>query len=233
MIARSLFALAVAISVLTGGVTIAAAAEQESAIARGGRLYDNWYKEKKMDRPEKAHPAYPATGKYPKQSWRCKECHGWDYRGKDGVTAKTDHEIGVKGINGAMGKDPAAIAALLRDKTHAYAPDQLNDKDVQDLALFVAKGQMDTAKFIDPASGKPKGNAAKGEIYYNTLCAGCHGLDGKKVSTGIPLGQAAENPWDMLHKSFNGLPAEAMPALRSLDPSVASDTVAYTQSLPK
>ena len=235
MIFRSLIAVAVIVMTMGGGTVgnSAGAAELESAIARGGRLYDNWYKEKKLDRPEKAHASYPADGKYPKQSWRCKECHGWDYRGKDGANAKTDHNIGVKGINAVAGKDPAAIAAVFRDKTHGYTAEQLNDKDVQDLALFVAKGQMDTAKFIDLASGKPKGNPAKGEVYFNTLCAGCHGFDGKKVSTGVPLGQAADNPWDMLHKAFNGLPAEAMPALRSLDPNIAADTVAYTQSLPK
>ena len=28
---------------------------------------------------------------------------------------------------------------------------------------------------------KVKGNADKGEVYFNTVCAGCHGLDGKKL----------------------------------------------------
>jgi cytochrome c553 len=233
MIARRLSVLAAAVALIAAswGSTPASAAEIESAMARGGKLYDNWYKELKVERPDSAHPSYPASGKYPKQSWRCKECHGWDYKGKDGMIAKGDHNVGVKGIQGAAGKDPAAIAAVIKDKTHAY--DKLSDKDVADLALFVSKGQQDMAKFIDLAAAKPKGNAAKGEIYYNTLCAGCHGVDGKKVSTGAAVGALKDDPWQLLHKSLNGQPAEAMPALRSIDLSVAADIVAYAQSLPQ
>ncbi|MGE5504866.1 MAG: c-type cytochrome [Actinomycetota bacterium] len=233
MIVRRLSILTAALAaVLAGWIAApASAAEVESSIARGGRLYDNWFKELKVERPDAAHPAYPASGKYPKQSWRCKECHGWDYKGKDGAFGKNDHNVGIKGINGAAGKDPGAIVAILKDKNHQF--DKLSDKDAQDLAMFVSKGQQDMAKFIDAAAGKPKGNAAKGEVYFNTLCAGCHGLDGKKVSTGAAVGALKDDPWQLLHKAFNGQPAEAMPALRSLDPAIAADIVAYAQSLPQ
>lgn len=233
MNARRLFVLAAAAVTAIGWFNQpASAAEIESAIARGGRLYDNWYKELKVNRPDDAQPSYPATAKYAKQSWRCKECHGWDYKGKDGAYGKGDHNVNVKGISGAAGKDPAAIVAVLKDKTHAYG-DKLAAKDYEDLALFVSKGQADVAKFIDPATSKPKGNVAKGEVYYNTLCAGCHGMDGKKVSTGAAVGALKDSPWELLHKSFNGQPAEAMPALRSLDPSVATDIITYAQTLPQ
>lgn len=222
MNARRLF---VAVAALSAIATMASAAEIETSIARGGRLYDNWYKETKTNRPDSNHPSYAATGKKGKQSWRCSTCHGWDYKG--------DKDTGVKGINGAAGKDAAAIVAILRDKTHAYTPDLLNDKDAGDLALFVSKGQIDMGKFIDAAASKPKGNAAKGEVYYNSLCGVCHGADGKKVSTGMPLGQAAEFPTAVLHKALNGQPAEAMPMLRAFDHNVSADVVAYIQQLPK
>ncbi|MGE5548588.1 MAG: cytochrome c [Solirubrobacterales bacterium] len=226
MNARRLFAAAAALAAMVAGWSATvSAAEIESTIARGGRLYDTWYKEIKANRPDNPHPSYPAAGKKAKQSWRCVTCHGWDYKG--------DKELGIKGIAGAAGKDPAAITAILRDKTHAYPTDMLNDKDAADLALFVSKGQIDLAKYVDPASGKPKGSTAKGEIYYNTLCGVCHGPDGKKVSTGMPLGQAAEFPTAVLHKAYNGQPAEAMPMLRAFDNTIASDIVAYIQQLPK
>ena len=61
--------------------------------------------------------------------------------GKDGAYAKGGHASGIKGINGAAGKDPAAIAALLRGQPHGYTEAQLSAKDVSDLALFVSKGQ--------------------------------------------------------------------------------------------
>lgn len=217
-----------------GGLLPASAAETESAMSRGGRLYDKWFAENKAAKPGDDHAAYPHKGgKYGKDtSWRCKECHGWDYRGKDGAYAKGGHATGIVGIRAAAGKDPAAIAASLRDKPHGFTKEQLSDKDVADLALFVSKGQVDMTKYID-AAGKPKGDGAKGEIYFNTLCAGCHGTDGKKVSNAPPLGSVADNAYEMLHKVMNGQPAEAMPSLRALDPQISVDLVVHLQTLPK
>lgn len=212
---------------------IAAAAETESAIARGGRLYDKYFKENNTAKPDADHPAYPHKGgKYGKDSsWRCKECHGWDYKGKDGAYASGGHATGIKGIQGAAGKDPAAIASVFRDTTHGYSEKQLSAQDANDLALFVSKGQIDMSKYI--ADKKAKGNAAKGEVYFNTLCAGCHGKDGKKIKDAPPLGSVADNPYEMLHKVLNGQPGEAMPALRALDPQIAVDIVSYLPQLPK
>lgn len=222
--------LALAIAVLP---TAASAAEEASAIARGGRLYDKWFQESKAAKPGDDHPSYPVKGgKYGKDtSWRCKECHGWDYKGKDGAYAKGGHATGIKGITGAAGRDPGAIAAILRDKVHGYSEAQIPAKDATDLALFVSKGQVDTAKFI--ADGKPKGDGAKGEAYYNTMCAGCHGVDGKKITTGPALGSVADNPYEMLHKVMNGQPGEPMPSLRALDPQISVDIVVHLQTLPK
>jgi thiosulfate dehydrogenase len=211
------------------------AAESESVIARGGRLYDKWFTENKTTKPAADHPAYPHKGgKYGKDvSWRCKECHGWDYRGKDGAYAKGAHATGIKGISAAAGRDPKDIAAIIRDKTHGYTEAQIPQADAQALALFVSKGQIDMTKYVDAATGKPKGDGAKGEAYYNTLCAGCHGLDGKKVQNAPPLGSVAGNAYEMLHKILNGQPSEAMPALRALDTQVSVDIAVHLQTLPK
>ena len=219
---------------LTASINVSAA-ETESAIARGGRLYDKYFKENNTAKPDADHASYPHKGgKYGKDtSWRCKECHGWDYKGKDGAYASGGHATGIKGINGAAGKDTAAVVAILKDAKHGYTDKQLSAKDMEDLALFVSKGQVDMAKYIDAATKKPKGSAAKGEVYFNTLCAGCHGTDGKKVKDGPPLGSVADNPYEMLHKVMNGQPGEGMPALRALDPQIAVDIVSYLPQLPK
>lgn len=224
-----LVALALAMAALAGQ---AVGQETESAIARGGRLYDKFFAENKAAKPTADHPAYIKDGKYGKDnSWRCKECHGWDYKGKDGAYAKGSHFTGVKGIQGAAGKDPAAIAALLRDKNHGYTEAQLSAKDASDLALFVSKGQGNLAKYLDPTN-KVKGDAGKGEAYFNTLCAGCHGTDGKKVKDGPPLGSVADNGAEMMHKLLNGQPGEAMPALRAIDHQIAADLALYLTKLP-
>jgi cytochrome c2 len=230
---RFLLALSAAVLSVGLGSSAAFAAETDSAIARGGRLYDKYFGENKTAKPTTDHPSYIKDGKYGKEnSWRCKECHGWDYKGKDGAYAKGGHATGIKGINGAAGKDPAAIVAMLRDKAHGYTEAQLSAKDASDLALFVSKGQSDLAKYLD-ASNKSKGDGAKGEAYFNTLCAGCHGVDGKKIKDGPALGSVADNGAEMMHKVLNGHPGEAMPAMRALNHQYSADIAAYLTKLPK
>ncbi len=88
---RAVIVLTVTLAIGAAAVTISGTAGSEeslSSIVRGGRLYDNWYKEIKEPPPTVPHPAYPADKKYAKDSgasWRCKECYGWDYRGRDGA----------------------------------------------------------------------------------------------------------------------------------------------------
>ena len=233
-------ALRIAVILLCGALagTIAnpaAAAETVSAIARDARLYDKFFAENRSAKPETNHPAYAnKAGKYGKDaSWRCKECHGWDYRGKDGAYAGGSHATGIVGITAAAGKDPAAIVAVLRNATHSYTARQLSDHDANDLALFVSKGQVDPTKYIDTTTKRAKGDAAKGEVYFNTVCAGCHGVDGKKVKDAPALGSVADNAAEMLHKVLNGQPGENMPALRALDPQISVDIVSYLPQLPK
>ena len=230
---RSAFAAAVVLVAALAGSAVVSAAETESSIARGGRLYDKYFGENKAAMPTTDHPSYIKDGKYGKEnSWRCKECHGWDYKGKDGAYAKGGHATGIKGISGAAGKDPATLAALLRDKTHGYTEVQLSAKDATDLAMFVSKGQGNLAKYVD-ATNKVKGDGGKGEAYFNTLCAGCHGVDGKKVKDGPPLGSVADNGAEMMHKLLNGQAGEAMPALRALDHQISADIAVHLTTLPK
>lgn len=232
---RFALSLSVAAVLVIVGAPQSHSAEVESAIARGGRLYDKWFAENKTEKPGDDHPAYPHKGgKYGKDaSWRCKECHGWDYRGSEGAYAKGGHATGIKGIRAAAGKDAKEIAAMLRQPPHSYAESQLPAKDIDDIALFVSKGQIDMTALIDVATGKPKGDGAKGEVYFNTLCAGCHGVDGKKVANAPPLGSVAGNAFEMMHKILNGQPAEAMPALRAIDHQIAVDIAVHLQTLPK
>ncbi|MEE8366406.1 MAG: c-type cytochrome [Gammaproteobacteria bacterium] len=211
--------------------------EQESAMARGGKLYDKWYKVIDVDPPKQSHPAYPADKKYaakPKANWRCKECHGWDYKGVNGAYASGKHSTGIKGIDGMFGADPAKIIAVLKDSTHGYA-DKLGHDDFHDLALFVSKGQVDMSKYIDYASKSPKGgDAHQGAAYYNTICAGCHTKDGNKPKDmDKTLAKQMGNPQEVMHKILNGQPAEKMPALRALDRQIILDIMAHLKTMPK
>ncbi|MDH5355758.1 MAG: c-type cytochrome [Gammaproteobacteria bacterium] len=212
-----------------------------ASIARGGRLYDHWQKETGAQPPTSRHPAYPrqAPGATkPLTNWRCKECHGWDYKGLDGAYGRGSHRTDIKGIRALAGSEPQEVMALLMDRNHRYhgsrwfqAP--LDLQDLIDLANFVSYGQIDMDEYIVPISGIAKGNPEQGKDDFNALCATCHGKNGKDLATGRDIGDVArKNPWEALHKIRNGHPDEAMPALHALDMTFLVDILAHAQTLP-
>ncbi len=220
----------------TAIVSPVSAEEMQGSIARGGKLYDKWFKVIKAEKPKDTHSAWPAsnTKKKGNTTWRCKSCHGWDYQGKDGAYASGSYKTGIKGIGAMAGADVAKIIAVLNDSTHKLAG-KMDDGDYKDLAMFVSRGQVDMSKYIDSAAKMPKGgDAAKGASYFNTMCAQCHGKDGtlpkdmKKT-----LAKQMGNPWEVMHKILNGQPAEQMPALRALDHQIVVDIMAHLSTLPK
>lgn len=79
----------------------------EWTIAAGGRIYDNWWEALDREEPEGTNPAYPASGKQEgPATWRCKECHGWDYQGADGIYRQGSHFTGIKGVMGVAARSP-------------------------------------------------------------------------------------------------------------------------------
>lgn len=229
--------IGVGVAVAIGGLMaagIAAAEVDQGSIARGGKLYDKWYKVVKAEAPADSHPLYPAEAKYadkPDANWRCKECHGWDGLGAEGAYKSGKHATGIKGINGMAGGDPAAVVALLKAPEHGYG-DKLSDADMMDLANFVVSGPIDLAPLVDLETKASKGDAEAGKQVFNTVCAGCHGPDGKLPKDMPPLGSLVGNPQEVMHKIFNGQPGEVMPALRAIDHKVAADVLAYLATLP-
>ncbi|MEE8393167.1 MAG: hypothetical protein V3R66_02390 [Rhodospirillales bacterium] len=210
------------------------------AIARGGRLYDNWMVEMLHDQPRENHPAYPEVGRkrgFP--TWRCKECHGWDYKGAEGAYGKgSNHYTGIKGIRGVVGRDYREIVSILTDKTHGYAEKHLSHAAQEMLAMFLSKGQIDMDRYIDPATKKAHGDIKRGGQLYQTICVVCHGFDGKEInfkSDKYPqyAGTVCKrNPWESLHKIRFGQPGVGMMALANQDVKSLVDILAYCQTLP-
>lgn len=209
------------------------------AIARGGQLYDKWYAVTEATPPEATHPAYPVESK--KQgaaTWRCKECHGWDYKGRDGTYGSGSHYTGIKGVRGVAGIDPARIREIIMDKTHAFTNDTIPPGAVEKLALFLSFGQVNMDRYIDRETKTASGNVARGAAFFQTICAVCHGFDGKEMNfrdADEPeyVGTVArQNPWEALHKIRFGQPGVGMVALTVLDIQDHVDILAYTQTLP-
>ncbi len=204
-----------------------------ASIANGGRLYDDWQVHTGGQRQALPHPAYPPKAYYASaasETWRCKECHGWDYQGNQGQYAKGNHATGIKGVRAFAGADPETIMRTLQSSSHLYGA-VLQHRDLQDLANFVSYGQVDMDGIIDPRSGLSRGDATRGAAHYRTMCASCHGLEGRFVAKRHVGRIAREDPWHAAHNMLNGHPDDTMPALREIEQKVISDMLAHMQTL--
>ena len=189
-----------------------------ASIVNGGRLYDDWQIHSGGPGQALPHPAYPPKAYYansPAMTWRCKECHGWDYKGSQGEYASGIHATGIKGIRAMAGIDPDQIATVLRNGTHLYGA-VLKYRDLLDLANFVARANRHGHHDRSPHR-LSRGDAGRGAAHYRAICAGCHGLEGHFTAKRTLSREARANPWESFPKMLNGHPDEAMPALRELD----------------
>lgn len=208
-------------------------------LTQGGKLYDNWAKVLYADtRNLETHPAYPQQGKKKgADTWRCKECHGWDYKGADGAYGKGSHFTGIKGLRELVGRPPESIAAVVRDQAHGYTEAMLPDPALKELALFVSRGQLDMDQYIDRATKQAHGDPQQGASFYQNICANCHGFDGRQINfKQAPDAEfigtvAQDNPWETLHKIRNGQPGAPMVALGMLSIQDQVDLLAYCQTL--
>jgi thiosulfate dehydrogenase len=207
-------------------------------LAWGGVLYDNWPIELGIKINE-THPSYPAVGKKKGLStWRCKECHGWDYKGKAGIYSKGSHYTGIIGIRAYANQDLVEIVKVLKNDAHAFN-DILSDKALDALALFVSFGQIDVDLYIDRVTKKSIGDPTNGGRIYLTTCTKCHGEDGKEINfkdetkpeyTGTI---AKKNPWETLHKIRWGHPGTQMISLLFLGLKEQLDVLSFCQTLPQ
>jgi mono/diheme cytochrome c family protein len=219
----------------------------DTAPIRGGGLYDNWFATLKMPAPTTDHPLWATRPDMTSNTlkgadtWRCKECHGWDYKGKDGAYGSGSHKTGFVGIMGNT-KSEADIVDSLKNK-HGYGAAGLSDAVLSDLAKFVKMDVIDTSAIVN--SDKTfKGDAAKGKMLFTSTCQVCHSENGLNTQpTGSPgmfdefPGKiASENPWEFTHKVRFGQPgfeANMPPQARILTLAQIGDLGAHTQTLPK
>ena len=222
----------------------AKAAAEGDLVAEGGRLYDKWWAEYDLKKPSITNPSYPAGGKQKgANTWRCKECHGWDYRGREGAYGKGSHFTGIRGIDAYAGREPSVIMKILKNDIHRFG-DVMKDLGLMRLALFVSKGQVDISKYINKKTKMVNGNIKRGQTIFNDTCTSCHGLDGRARNfhdSKNPeyIGTVAnKNPWEAIHKLRNGHPGafvmgDAMPNMNkeiSIEDQI--NLLSYLQTLP-
>lgn len=216
-----------------------ASPSEEWIIAVGGRLYDNWINALNAGKPETTHPAWPASNSKKKGAvtWRCKSCHGWDFRGKDGKYATGSYQTGIKGVLGVRGMDPAKIHKILMNKVHGFTHDMIPEPHMLWLSTFLSKGTYDIGKYIT-ADGQVSGDTERGRALFQNTCAACHGYSGTALNWGDEkkpayVGTEANgNPWEVFAKIRHGHPGAYMISYTAFPMQDAADVLKYAQTLP-
>jgi mono/diheme cytochrome c family protein len=210
--------------------------------AAGGRIYDKWWDALGRPEPTKMNPAYPtAINKkvIGSDTWRCKECHAWDYQGSSGIYSKGGHFTGIKGILGAASKPKEELLVIFRDKNHPYTKDMITDAEMERLAAFINRGLVDMRTFLDFKERKVKsGDIVRGREIFQTTCAACHGFDGRALDWGTDGGhnyvgtEAVEVPDEVYNKISNAHTGVQMINLRAFSFEDRVSLMAYAATLP-
>jgi thiosulfate dehydrogenase len=214
-------------------------------LVRGGKLYDKWWRINGAPEPvtdfDPIWSSQSTNTRTGDDTWRCKECHGWDYIGDQGRYASGSHFTGFAGVFSARSKDREVIFESIKDEGGEHdMSGVLSDTDVLDLTKFVVDGQVDMALYLNFSTGLATGNAAAGGALYGNNCAGCHGADGQTIDFDSDPGVqgvgwlALDNPQEVLHKIRWGHPGSAMPSMigQGLSDQQCGDILAHAQTLP-
>jgi len=226
------------------GVSRLSAQEPQGNPVTGGLLYDKWWTVTGADAPVGDHPLWATQSTNTRtgaDTWRCKECHGWDYKGADGAYGSGSHFTGFPGILDATSKSSEELLAWLNGEAN---PDHDFSVVVDEMALdalvaFIQQEMFDISMYVNE-DGTVAGDADAGRSLYAGTCARCHGADGKIYNFGSEdkpeyVGTlAVDNPWEVFHKVAVGQPGAPMPGALALGwtPQQIADVVAFAQTLP-
>lgn len=191
----------------------------DASLALGGLAYDKWWIMDDLGNigilppnTETNHPLWPKfnTKKTNDTTWRCKSCHGWDYRGRKGAYGSSSSSYFTK-IKGFIAADddtpnfttPADIYAFIDDGQVLQASDHTfgtvaTPEVLHALTKFIVTMQEEATAGKEPwlvidsgtklATG---GDAANGKIIYDMPTEqaptgggcdiNCHGPDGRAI----------------------------------------------------
>ncbi len=219
--------------------------EVSGSVTDGGQLYDKWWKVAGVDEPAEDHPLWAtqdSNTRSGKDTWRCKECHGWDYMGADGAYGSGSHFTGFPGVFDASGMSDGELLGWLDGSTTAdHDFSAMGDETLGSMVTFLQDGLVDLREYIDYDAKAPLGaDADHGQELFGSTCTACHGVDGRSLNFGDEeepeyVGTVASgNPWEFAHKVRAGQPGTGMPS--SIDSGWSMqdvmDVLAFAQSLP-
>jgi mono/diheme cytochrome c family protein len=231
----------------SSGQTETPPAPSPEVLIPGAILYDRWYAAVGKEAPAGNMPIWSrqtTNSRSGPDTWRCVECHGWDYKGVEGAYASGSHETGFPNVRKLVADlSVDEIVAHLhgsKDPSHDFSK-YMDDATLNKVAQFLKYGLIDDDQYIDDISLKVKNaNIDHGRQLYNQTCAACHGADGMQIvfhTEGVNeyLGSVANrDPWRFLHRTRFGVAGADMPVGAKLGWTAEDgrDVLAYVQTLP-
>ena len=217
----------------------------EPALSGGGVLYDKWWTVLGVDEPTGDHPLWATQSTNTRSgpdTWRCKECHGWDYKGADGAYGSGSHFTGFPGILDASSLSSDELLTWLNGEAN---PDHdfsavMDEMAFDALVTFIQQEMLDSSTYVNDdgtVNGDPDGGQA--------LCLLARVLDvmvrmakhltlARKTSRCLSARWPMKIPWKSSTRRHLGSPEQPMPAALALGwtPQQVADVVAYSQTLP-
>jgi thiosulfate dehydrogenase len=216
----------------------------EPALSGGGQLFDKWWSVLGADEPTDDQVLWATQDTNTRSgadTWRCKECHGWDYRGLEGAYGSGSHFTGFTGVADAASLSSDELVAWLNGTTnpdHDFS-EVMKEFAIDALVTFLQEEMTDITPFVNDDK-TVNGDPRNGRDLFGATCAACHGVDGKTHNFGSAdepeyIGTVAiDNPWEFFHKASFGQPGQPMPSGRALGWTLQdiADVLAYAQTLP-
>jgi thiosulfate dehydrogenase len=222
--------------------------DSEVDLVVGAQLYDKWYAVLGIPAPQGEMPIWSRQSTNTRSgadTWRCSECHGWDYKGVNGAYASGSHYTGFPSIILATAdmteEDIVAHLKGENDPAHDFSS-HLDENAMEQVATFLKEGLIDDSEYIDSISLKViNGNIEHGKGLYDTTCAECHGGDGATIifrTEGVDetLGDVANrDPFRFLHRTRFGVAGTEMPVgyVLGWTPADGRDVLMYAQTLAR
>jgi cytochrome c553 len=193
-------------------------------VPKGAALYDNWFAALGKSAPEGNMLLWSKQSTNTRSgpdTWRCVECHGWDYQGKDGAYREGNSRYtgfpGVLQVSKTLSQeDLLGVLKGSQDKAHDFSA-YIDDASLKQLVVFLKTSLINDDTFINPQTFKVVGGDIEvGKTLYNQSCTSCHGENGLKIAfrfEGMDAGLstlAALDPWRFLHKTRFGTPGTPM-----------------------